>query len=391
MKTNNLKFDSTLFLVVVILVVLGVVMVYSASSFKAQEYHKDSHHFLESHIYKVAIGFVLMIVVTKLDYQLWLKISPALLILSFCFLIYLLVGPNVTKIRGSKRWIFIVNFQFQPSDFARIALIFFLSSFLGKKDFKSRESDKGLLFYLLIIGLISIPILLQPDVGSAALIIFIAVILLFLAGIKFRYLFLLGLTSLPIFIFYLLKDGYQKERLLEYFASLKGENVVWQTQQALIALGNGGLFGLGLGGGKQKYHFLPDPFTDFIFAIVGEELGLIGTTTVLILFIVLIWRGFKIAFMAPDTQGKLLAVGIVLNIAVYTFTNAGVVVNLLPITGIPMPFLCYGGSALLVNLIGIGILLNISTQNWHKHRLYPVRNYKYRRNYAGRYGFTRND
>lgn len=389
MRTNNLKFDSPLLLIVILLLVLGAVMVYSASSFKSQEFHKDSHYFLRNHLYKVILGFVLMLLALKLDYHLWLKISPLLLLLAFCFLIYLLVGPNVPTIRGSKRWITIWNLQFQPSDFARFALILFLSSYLGKKDFVSSAVDKGLVFNLLIIGFITVPILLQPDVGTAGLIIFIAVTLLFLAGINLRYILALGVSSLPFFMFFLLKAGHQKERLFGYFASLKGEQVVWQTQQSLIALGNGGLFGVGLGSGRQKYHFLPDPFTDFIFAIVGEELGLIGTTAVLILFVVIIWRGFRIAVKAPDTQGRLLASGIVLNIAIYAITNAGVVVNLLPTTGIPMPFMSYGGSALLVNLVGIGILLNISAQFWRKQHLYPVQNHKYRRTYSGRYGFTR--
>ncbi|MFQ6115975.1 MAG: putative lipid II flippase FtsW [bacterium] len=390
MNTNNLKIDSPLLIIVILLLVLGMVMVYSASSFKAQEFHKDSHYFIKHHLYKVVLGFVVLLLVTKLDYHLWLKISPLLLFVGLCFLVYLLVGPDVPRIRGSKRWIIIWNVQFQPSDFARLALILFLSSSLGKRDALINTFDKRLILDLFIIGFMTTLILLQPDVGAAGLIIFIAATLLFLAGVKLRYLYTLGLASLPFFIFHILKEGYQKERLFRYLASLKGEDVVWQTQQSLIALGNGGLFGVGLGSGRQKYHFLPDPFTDFIFAIVGEELGLIGTTAVLVLFMLIIWRGFKIALKAPDAEGRLLASGIVLNIGFYAIANAAVVVNLLPTTGIPMPFISYGGSALLANLVGIGILLNISAQIWHKRRLYPVPHYKYRRTYSNRYGFTRN-
>jgi cell division protein FtsW len=194
---------------------------------------------------------------------------------------------------------------------------------------------------------------------------------------------------IPFFIIYLVQEGYQKTRIVEFLDSIKGKKLVWQTQQSLIALGNGGPLGLGLGGSKQKYHFLPDPFTDFIFAIVGEELGIIGTFAVLILFMVLIWRGCKIAQNAPDAQGMLLAAGIVLNVAVYAFTNAGVVVNLLPTTGIPMPFLSYGGSALIVNLFAIGVLLNISVQVWRKQHLFPVDNFNYRGKHYGKYGSAR--
>jgi cell division protein FtsW len=390
MKNDVLKFDSPLLLIVVILLVLGVVMVYSASSFKAQELYKDSHYFLKYHLYKVALGLVLMIFVSKLDYHHWLKISPFLLLLSFFLLVYLLVGSDVPRIRGSKRWIILWGFQFQPSDLARFALILFLSLSLGKTNSMSSALDKRLISNLLIIGGVTFLILLQPDVGTAGLIIFITVSLLFLAGIKFRYLITLALASLPFFSFYILKDGYQRDRLFKYLASLKGEGVVWQTKQSLIALGNGSLLGVGLGSGRQKYHFLPDPFTDFIFAIVGEELGLIGATVVLTLFMALIWRGFKIAMKAPNMQSMLLASGIVLNIAIYAITNAAVVVNFLPTTGVPMPFMSYGGSALLINLFGIGILLNISTQIWHNQRLYPVRNYKHGQRPYGRYGFGRN-
>lgn len=387
-ENSKLKYDSPLFLVVLILVVFGVVMVYSASSFKAQEYFNDSHHFLLNHIIRVTVGFTAMFVAMKIDYHIWLKISPLLLLLTFGTLIFLLVGPNVEKIRGSLRWITMGKFQFQPSDFARLALILFLSSSLGKEEFKIRSPQKSFIIYMSIIALIAIPVLLQPDVGTAALIIFIAVILLFLAGIKLRYLFLLGFTSIPLFTTYLMHDGYQKSRIVEFLSSIQGKKLVWQIQQSLIALGNGGIFGLGLGGSKQKYHFLPDPFTDFIFAIIGEEFGVIGTVLILFLFTVLIRRGFKIAQNAPDTQGKLLAVGVVLNIAVYAFTNAGVVVNLLPITGIPMPFLSFGGTALMVNLFGVGLLLNISAKIWEKHNLYPNSNFYNRRNTTRKYGLA---
>ena len=387
MNNNNIKFDSPLFLVVLILLVLGIVMVYSASSFKAQEFFKDSHHFLLNHILRVVIGITAMYLAIKIDYHNWLRLSPVLLIITFGTLIYLLVGPGVEKIRGSSRWIIFGKFQFQPSEFARIALIMFLSSSLGKEDSKIKSLDKSLIIYTLIIGSIAIPIWLQPDVGTAALMIFTGLVLLFLGGEKLWHLFLFGLTVIPFFIIFLFQVSYQKIRLVEFFASLKGRKLVWQTQQSLISLGNGGPFGLGLGGSKQKYHFLPDPFTDFIFAIVGEELGIIGTLITLILFMLLIWRGFEIARNAPDTQGILLAAGIVLNVAVYALTNAGVVVNLLPTTGIPMPFLSYGGSALIANLFAIGILLNISAQIWHRQRLYPINDFNYYRGVRSkRYG-----
>ena len=373
MPKDKLLFDSTLLILVSILLVFGIVMVYSASSFKAQQVTDDSHYYMKHHLVKVALAFVVMLCAMRINYQVWLRFSPHLLILSMIALLFLFT-PLVEPIRGSRRWIVLDAVRFQPSDFARIALILFLSQWLGKLNLRKRGSEEAFLKTLVVVGVIVVPILLQPDVGTAGLIVFIALTLIFLAGEKLRYLSLLGLTSIPVFIFILKHNEYQRNRLLQYFSSLRGEEVSWQVQQSLIALGNGSFFGLGLGSGRQKYHFLPDPYTDFIYSIVGEELGIIGTVAILTLFLLLIWRGFKIAMLAPDRQARLLAIGIVLNVAVYLIANAGVVTNLLPTTGIPLPFLSYGGSAMVANLFGIGILLNISSTIRQNRRFQPGSN-----------------
>lgn len=373
MGVKNYKFDSPLFIVVLILLTVGVVMVYSASSFKALESHNDSHHFLKAHLIKVLFGFTVMLIISRIDYRFWLKISPGLLIFSVCALLFLLISPTVPEIRGSKRWLILSGFQIQPSDFAKLALIIFLSSSLIKSRKWATNSRRNFLMHLLAIGAVVVPITLQPDIGTSVLIACVAILLLFVAGEKLRYLVGLGLAAVPLLILFI-SEGYQKNRIINFIASVKGEPVAWQMQQSLIALGNGSFLGLGLGGSKQKYHFLPDPFTDFVYAIVGEELGLIGTTVILILLVVFIWSGFRIAVMAPDAQGRLLAIGIVASIGIYAFANAGVVVNLLPTTGIPMPFLSYGGSAMLVNLSGVGILLNILSQIRENRKWQPAKN-----------------
>lgn len=385
MDNNDFKFDSSLFLAVLLLLAIGVVMVYSASSFKAQERYNDSHYFLKNHFYKVVIGLVLMLIVAKINYRFWLNLSPVLLFICSCTLIYILVSSNVTEIRGSKRWLNAGFFNFQPSDFARMGLILFLSLSLGHANLDRQKSLKSFALHMGIIACIVVPILCQPDIGSAILIAFIAITILFITGEKLRHLFVLALAAIPFLISFVMREGYQKIRILKFLAALKGEHVAWQTQQSLIAFGNGNILGLGLGSSRQKYHFLPDPFTDFIFAIVGEELGLIGTTMVLVLFVILIWSALRIAMRAPDFQGRILGIGITLNIAVYAFTNMGVVVNLLPTTGIPMPFLSYGGSALIVNLFGIGLLLNIAEQSRQESRIYPVGKYYHRRQSARNY------
>ncbi|TDI85295.1 MAG: stage V sporulation protein E [Caldithrix sp.] len=378
MKEQQLKLDSALFLIVLILLVVGVVMVYSASSFKAQEIYEDSHYFLKNHFYKVLFGLILMLLVSKIDYTVWLKISPLILLVSFGALIYLLVSPDVAAVRGSKRWIQLGSFQFQPADLAKLALILFLSHSLGRTNLMRTDTSKRFIFHLGVIALIILPIVLQPDAGTAILISFIVITLVFVSGEKLRHFFIPAITPLVFLLIIFLQKGYQWDRIIRFFASLKGEEMHWQTQQSLISLGNGGFFGLGLGGSRQKYHFLPDPFTDFIYAIVGEEMGILGTLAILILLIAFVSIGVKIAMMTVEKPGKLLAFGIVLNIAIYAFTNSAVVLNLLPTTGIPMPFLSYGGSALIVNLFGIGILLNIAEQN--RKKLSRVGNYSgYRR------------
>lgn len=369
------KFDTTVLVIVVVLAVLGAVMVYSASSFKAQERFDNSQYYFRNHLYKVLVGLVMLMVGAKLNYKIWLKLSPLLLFVSFCALIYLLVGPGIDAIRGSKRWLNFGPIQIQPSDFARLSLILFFSSRLVKPDPNPSEELPDFLKSLAVIGVIAAPIFLQPDAGSALLTMFVSAALIFLSGARLRYLFAVAAPAIPLLGIYIMKEDYQKERIVHFLASLRGEQLVWQTKQSLIALGNGGFWGLGLGDSRQKYHFLPDPFTDFIYAIVGEELGLWGTMGVLLLFALIIWRGFTIALQTKEPEAKLLASGIVMNIAVYAFINAGVVINLLPTTGIPMPFLSYGGSALFVNMFAIGILLNIDLQNRRSSRLAPVRNF----------------
>ncbi len=382
MANPKTKLDSAILVSVAILLGLGVVIVYSASSFKAQELVGDSHFFLKSHLYKVAAGFGLMLLLAHVNYKFWLKISPALLAVCFAALLFLLLSSSVAEIRGSRRWLNLGGFAMQPSDFARLALILFLSVSLGAANFGRSHSFKSFCFHLGIIGLVVLPTLLQPDAGSALLTAFIALSVLFIAGEKIRYMALIAVVAVPPAAFLLLREGYQKNRITSFIDSLQGGEMAWQAKQSLIAFGNGHLFGLGLGGSRQKYHFLPDPFTDFVFAIVGEELGLIGTIAILVLFGVIIWRGFHIARHASESQARILATAITISIAVYAITNMGVVLNLLPTTGIPLPFLSYGGSALIVNLTMVGMLLNIALQNDSARQVRPMGSYLKRRNSA---------
>ncbi len=376
---NSFGLDSPIFHAALILLVIGLVMVYSASSFKARELYHDSKHFLENHALRVALGLFLMLLAARIDYRVWLRLAPVLVILSVGLLVYLLVSPAVPVIRGSRRWLAIAGFQFQVSDLARLALVLFLSASLVRPR-HSLETLKGFVFHLAVVAGVIVPIFLEPDVGTALLIGFVALLLIFVSGCRLRYLAALLGTALPAFgVWLLLGDTYHTTRFRSFLDSLLGKGVEWQTKQSLVALGNGHIWGLGLGAGKQKFHFLPDPFTDFIYAIIGEEFGLIGTLVIVFVFLYLVRKGLQAAMNAPDTSGKLLGIGIVLNIAIYAFVNAAVVANLLPTTGIPMPFISYGGSAMLTNLFALGILLNIAQQAEKKSKLYPAKPYAYRR------------
>ncbi|MBD3290908.1 hypothetical protein GF337_19025, partial [candidate division KSB1 bacterium] len=309
----------------------------------------------------------LMIIFFHIDYHDLQKLSWVLLLVSVLFLIYVLLKG--IKINGSRRSFEIMNFVFQPSEMAKYVLIIFLSYFISIKGKRIREFSNGLFPALLIIAFVLIPILLEPDLGTAIIILTIAGIMLFVGGSNLYHLSSISIFSVGAIAFVLANFQYQRARLLTFINTVRGEiDPPWQVLQSLICFANGGLWGLGLGNSKQKLHFLPQPFTDFIFSIISEEAGFIGATIVLSLFIVVLWRGTWIALNAPDKQGMLLAVGITSAITIYAFISVAIAVNLLPITGIPMPFISYGGSSLVMNLMAIGILLNISTQTKRRKR-----------------------
>lgn len=264
-------------------------------------------------------------------------------------------------IRGSRRWLLLGPVQFQPSELAKFALIFYLAGNLTKPEVDPENFVDGVLPQLILIGAVVLTVAMEPDLGTALAIAAIALIMLFVAGAKLGHLFFIIFTGALSAASLLWRVAYQRGRVESFLETLLGDSEpAWQVRQSLISLGNGGLFGVGLGQSKQKLLFLPDPFTDFIMAIVGEELGLVGTLAVILLFFIVIWRGFHIAHRAPDRAGKLTAIGVTTAIGLYALVNTGVVIHILPTTGIPLPFISYGGSALIMNLIGIGVLLNIS-------------------------------
>lgn len=359
------KIDYLLLLAVVLLVVIGLTFIYTASSAKAADrFNGDSAYFLKMQIVRVIIGLMAMAWVMRVDYHEWIRRAPLFYWLILTVLLFMLFMPSSWMIRGTRRWLDLGYVKLQPSEFAKYALIFMLAKFLSMRDLDIKRFLDGILPQLILVGLVCGAILPEPDASSALMIFFIALTMMFAAGARLVHLFNILSTGVLIVFAGFLVIPYQRERLFSFISSLRNESEMsWQVKQSLISLGNGGVFGVGLGQSRQKMHWLPDPFTDFIFSIIGEELGLIGTLGVVALFVFIIYRGFRIALNAPDAEGRFLAVGITTAIGLYAFMNMAVITHLVPTTGIPMPFVSYGGSSLITHLAAVGMLLNISYQS----------------------------
>jgi len=352
--------DYLLLLLVLILIAVGVVMVYSASAILALEKLGSTTFFAKRQAIWAIISLGLILLLTKVDYHRFEKLSPFILLVSFLLLVAVLFVPSA---RGASRWIKLGPVSFQPSELFKYALILFMAYSLSKRQGQIKELRFVLLPYFLILGIASLLIMKQPHLGAVLLLSALLFSMLFVAGAKIRHLLLivapvvLGVFILVFFV------GYKKARVDDYLRSLKDPlEGSYQMKQSVLALSSGEILGVGPGEGKAKLFFLPEPHTDFIFATTGEELGFVGASAILILLLLLTARGMSIARGAPDDFGYLLAFGITFCIFAGVLINAGVVVGLLPTTGLPMPFLSYGGSSLVFTAAGIGILLNISRQ-----------------------------
>ena len=359
-----------LLLIVFALVGTGIVMVYSSSSISADTKFGDSIHFLKRQSCFALIGLLLMFFVMNIRYQVLQRLVYPIIIISFLLLILVLIPGIGTTIGGSTRWFRIGPLSFQPSELAKLALVIFLAYSLSKKEKAIKSFSIGFLPHLIVTLVMSGLVLLQPDFGAAMILLFLFFILMFAAGTKIRYLTsLLGVMSVGCY-FLITCVGYRLDRITAYLNPWEDPTATgFQIIQSFLAFGSGGLWGAGLGNGKQKLFYLPEPHTDFICSIIGEELGFIGVLLVIILFITLFFCGLKIALKAPDLLGTYLALGITSLISLHAVINLGVVMGLLPTKGSTLHFISYGGTSLVVNLIGIGILLNISSQLPVKRRV----------------------
>ena len=333
-------------------------MIYDASSFVAFRDFSDKYHYIKGQIFWVVLGFMSLAFFSYFDYRKLYNLSLPILLFGLVLLILVFIPGVGVYLLGAKRWINTGFFLFQPAEFIKLALAIYLASWLSGK-------EKGRLgAFLLLLGLIVLLVILQPDMGTAVVILLEALIVYFLSGGNLLYF--AGIIPAVLAIgFILIKISPYRLKRLESFFNINQsiESSSYHVKQILIALGSGGIFGVGLGNSLQKYSYLPETTTDSIFAIIAEELGFIGSTFIIIIFAAVIWRGFLIATKARDNFGKLLAGGITAFLAVQIIINLSAQTVLLPLTGIPLPFISYGGSALIVDLYSVGILLNISKKS----------------------------
>lgn len=353
--------DKVMLAVALILAGLGILMVYSASAIRAQEHFGDPLFFLKRQVVWAVVGVVVLITVLGQDYRQLERWAPLLYLLSVLLLIVVLVPGIGTKVNGARRWLRFASLSFQPAEFAKFGLILYLSRLLAKKGGRIREFKDGLLPLFILSALIVGLIALQPNYGTA-LVIFVSVgALLFVAGTRIAHLSLVGLVLAPLAGVLLMQAPHVRGRVVAMMDPTQASpRFLYQINQSQLALGRGGSLGTGLGDGMQKLFYLPEPHTDFIFAIVGEELGFAGAIGVLVLFGLLLWRGIRIGLKASDPFGCYLAVGVTSLIVIQAAVNVAMVVGLLPTTGLPLPFLSFGGTSLVMTLFGVGVLLSIS-------------------------------
>jgi len=352
--------DLVLFLTTFLLLSIGVIMVLSASSYHAMLYYDDPYYFLKRQIRWSGLGIIAMFFFMNLDYYKTKKLITIGFIINLVLLALVLVPGVGVEVKGSSRWLGVGPMVFAPSEIVKLAIVFFFARLMST-DTEQIKKTKGFLSYLIILAFVAGLLLKQPDLGTTIAVAGTTFCMFIAAGARFSHLTGLAFTGLIAVAGLIYQEPYRWKRIIGYLKPFEtASNEGYQTVQSLYALGSGWLFGIGLGNSRQKFLYLPERHTDFIFAIIGEELGFIGIFLVILLFFLFIWRGYHIALYAPDRFGSLLAVGLTSIIAVQSVINMGVVTGTLPVTGITLPFVSYGGSSLTISLIGVGILLNIS-------------------------------
>src|SRR5262245_2140442 len=357
---KKLSSDSTLFAVTVALLGMGLVLVWSASSVLAEEVHGNAYHFLVRQVVWAAVGLAVMVAAMRFDYRklrrpglVYLAVGTATLLL----ILVLFVRP----VNDVHRWLRLGALSFQPAELAKLAMVLFLAYHLERRGERINDFLPSLFPALLLLGWFAFLIFIQPDLGTAATLVMIGCVMLFLAGVRLRYFAALSLPAALLLYHAVTGAAYRRDRIeafLNPYSDPRGSG--YQVIQSLIAVGTGGVSGLGLMEGRQKLFYLPYPYSDFIYAVIGEELGLLGAGAVLLGFVLLLWRGVRAAWKAPDPFGTYLAAGLTLAIVLQAFINMSVVLGLLPAKGIPLPLISAGGTSLVLTLLALGLVMNVS-------------------------------
>ncbi|MEI8096503.1 MAG: putative lipid II flippase FtsW [Candidatus Moraniibacteriota bacterium] len=354
--------DRPLLIIILILLGIGLLMIASAGVLYGRTRFDDAYYFFKQQLLGLGVGMILLYVFSRIDYRVWKRFVAPIFFVAIGLLVLVFIPGVGTTVYGAARWVQFGPISFQPSEVMKLAIILYLAAWLSNKG-KKKTADflEGFVPFIAILSIVGFLIIKQPDTGTLGLIFLISLSIFFASGANIRhiaYLFLGGLTAL----FVLIKMApYRMQRFLVFMnPEHDPQGFGYQMTQALLAIGSGGFFGAGLGQSRQKFNYLPEPVTDSIFAILGEELGFLGTTVIVVLFLFVAWRGLRIAKFAPDEFGKLVATGIVSWVVFQAFINMSAISGLIPLTGIPLPFISYGGTSLAVLLASIGILLNIS-------------------------------
>jgi cell division protein FtsW len=347
-------------------------MLYSSSSIIAQERFGDSMYFVKRQIVFALLGLAVLIVSKNLPYAIYHRLVYVILGVTLLSLIVVLLPQVGHRVGGARRWLRLGPISIQPAEFAKLALIIYISYSVAKKKERMRELSVGYTPHLLVSAVFIGLVAMQPDLGTAITFAVLTFLLLFVAGVRLRYLLATTLAVIPLLALAIVQKGYRWDRLLAFLNPWRDpSNTSFQLLHSLLALGSGGPLGVGLGSGQQKLFYLPEPHTDFILAVIGEETGIFGVSIVLFLYALLIYQGVKIALRAPERFGTYLAFGLTLAVGLQALINSAVVMGLLPTKGLPLPFISYGGSSLLTNLLAVGILMNISSYarehsgGWH--------------------------
>jgi len=362
-------YDARLLFPVLFLVGIGIVMVYSASSALALKKYGSSYFFIKKQALFALVGLMALVVGRHFPYRgLRILAYPAVVLTLGLLLAVHLTGFGHSA-GGATRWLRMGGFTLQPSELARMAMILYLAYSMSKKQDRIREFSIGFVPHIMVLIVLIVPIILQPDFGSVVILTLITGIMLFVGGVPLRFLALAGLAVAPVGGYLLMSADYRLKRLMSFlnpweYPTSEG----YQTIHSLMAFGSGGLWGSGIGKGLQKLFYLPEPHTDFIFSVIGEEFGLVGVTIIVLLYGLIIWRGIAIARQTTDPFGALLSFGLTTAIALQVCINMGVTLGLLPTKGLTLPFLSYGGTSLVLNMAAVGVLMNIGISPWLKRK-----------------------